>query len=76
MPPERIKGDALKLIIEIASVCNWRQPSDDGVVQFLKQQQQMQAMDSNFKNQGKLRSNKMLLARNNQINKLLAVKTP
>ena len=37
LPPGRDKGDALKLIMEIAVVANWNQPSDDGVVKFLKQ---------------------------------------
>lgn len=37
LPKERSNGDALKLIMEIAVVLNWKQPSDDAIVQFLKQ---------------------------------------
>ena len=36
LPKDRTKGDALKLIMEIAVVLNWKQPSDDAIVQFLK----------------------------------------
>ena len=37
LPKDRAKGDALKLIMEIAVVLNWKQPSDDAIVSFLKQ---------------------------------------
>ena len=36
LPKERTVGDSLKLILEIAVVLNWRQSSDDAIVQFLK----------------------------------------
>ena len=36
LPKDRSKGDALKLLMEIAVVLNWKQPSDDAIVQFLK----------------------------------------
>ena len=44
LPKERTKGDSLKLIMEIAVVLNWRQPSDDAIVQFLKQYQTLQTL--------------------------------
>jgi len=37
LPKVRTKDDALKLIMEIAVVLNWKQPADDAIVQFLKQ---------------------------------------
>ena len=36
LPKARTKGDALKLVMEIAVVLDWKQPSDDAIVTFLK----------------------------------------
>ena len=32
LPKTRTKGDALKLVMEIAVVLNWKQPADDAIV--------------------------------------------
>ena len=46
LPKIRTKDDALKLIMEIAVVLNWKQPADDAIVQFLKQYPTLQSLNS------------------------------
>ena len=56
LPKQRTKGDALKLIMEIAVVLNWRQPSDDAIVQFLKQYPTLQTLHQFMGKQARSRS--------------------
>lgn len=57
LPKDRTKGDALKLLMEIAVVLNWKQPSDDAIVQFLKQYPTLQTLHQYMGRSAKNRSN-------------------
>lgn len=76
LPLNRVSGDSLRLIMEIAVITNWKMDKDDQLVQFLKNYSKIISQRQQQTRTVQRRTKELIKNREKQFNNLLAVKIP